>query len=90
MSRWPSKVLPERTRLKSIVSPSAAAAAVSWASISATSSSVRPYLRAIRSAWLPSRSAGASGSSSNERQTTVTSSRCSNCASAAAKRARPT
>ena len=42
-----------------------------------------PYFFARFSAVEPSRAAGASGSSSNERKVTVTSSACSNCSSAA-------
>ena len=52
-------------------------------------STLAPYLAARCSARSPARSAGAPGSSSNERQVTSTWSRCAKPASAASKRRLP-
>src|SRR5918998_1750399 len=88
-SRCASKVLPARTRSKRKVRPSAAASSVICACEARICSTLAPYLVARCSARSPSRSAGACGSSSNERQVTVTWSRCSKPASAASKRRLP-
>ena len=70
--------------------PSAAATPASLCWLAWASSRLIPYLSARCVALSTARSAGAWGSSSKLRQVTLTSSRCSNAASAASKRRLPT
>src|SRR5687767_6928853 len=89
-SRCASNVLPPRAMSKRNSSPSCAAVCVMRSFIASACSRLVPYLEARCSAVEPSRAAGASGSSSNERKVTVTSSACSNVSSAFSKRRLPT